>query len=93
MSSTQRRNPNVCIAGRIHQKQLCGMGMGSILMSKGGAGAGSSYPSVDSYMKTTGQNVNAGSGLGLGLGDIGEKLGKLIVKPLVRKPQNIKFNM
>lgn len=82
-----RSNPNVMCCGRIHRKKLMeGRGMGSVLLSKGGAGGGSSYESIDAYMDITGNNPARGSGLG-------EKLHKLIVKPLTKKPQNIKFDM
>jgi hypothetical protein len=81
-----RRNPNVYIGGRIHRKRLAGMGMGSILMNKGGAGAGSSYSDVDDYVAATGRTISAGSGLGT-------KLSKLVVKPLTKKPHNIRFEM
>ena len=82
-----RANPNVMVCGRIHRKKIMeGKGMGSVLLNKGGAGAGSSYESIDDYMNITGNNPNRGSGLG-------EKLGKLIVKPLSKKPQNIKFDL
>jgi len=82
-----RANPNVMVCGRIHRKKLMeGTGMGSVLLSKGGAGSGSSYTSMDDYMNITGNNPARGSGLG-------EKLHKLIVKPLTRKPTNIKFDM
>jgi hypothetical protein len=82
-----RANPNVCVMGRIHRKKLMeGRGMGSVLLNKGGAGGGSSYESIDDYMTTTGNSPARGSGLG-------EKLHKLIVKPLTKKPQNIKFDM
>jgi hypothetical protein len=63
-----------------------GRGMGSVLLNVGGAGAGSSYTSIDDYMNITGNNPARGSGLG-------EKLNRLIVKPLTKKPQNIKFDM
>ncbi len=82
---TGRRNPNVYIGGRIHRKRLAGCGMGSVLMNKGGAGGGSSYSSVDNFEATTGLNVK-GAGLG-------EKLSKLMVKPLTKKPHNIRFEM
>lgn len=82
-----RANPNVVVMGRIHRKKLMeGRGMGSVLLSKGGAGAGSSYTSMDDYMAITGNSPARGSGLG-------EKLHKLVVKPLTKKPQNIKFDM
>ena len=80
-----RRNPNVYTSGRIHRKRLAGMGVGSVLMNKGGAGAGSSYSSVDDYVATTGKPVG-GSGLGA-------KLSKVVVKPLTKKPHNICFDM
>ena len=49
-----RANPNVVVMGRIHRKKLMeGRGMGSVLLSKGGAGAGSSYPDMDAYMTIT----------------------------------------
>ena len=79
----QRKNPNVCVAGRLHRRHLAGMGMGSVLLAKGGAGSGSSYPSIDSFVSATGREVGSG---------LGEKLNKLIVKPLVKKPHNIQFN-
>jgi hypothetical protein len=63
-----------------------GRGMGSVLLNKGGAGGGSSYESIDDYMNITGNSPARGSGLG-------EKLHKLIVKPVSRKPANIKFDM
>lgn len=63
-----------------------GSGMGSVLLNRGGAGSGSSYTSIDDYIKTTGVNPNRGSGLG-------EKLGSLIVKPVQRKVKNIQFSM
>jgi hypothetical protein len=73
--------------GRIHRKKLMeGRGMGSVLLNVGGAGSGSSYTSIDDYMNITGNSPARGSGLG-------EKLNRLIVKPLTKKPQNIKFDM
>lgn len=81
----QRRNPNVHVGGRIHRRRLMGCGMGSVLMNRGGAGSGSTYMSVQDYSATTG-NRPAGTGLG-------EKLSKLLVKPLTKKPHNIRFDM
>jgi len=82
-----RANPNVMVMGRLHRKKLMeGRGMGSVLLNVGGAGSGSSYTSIDDYMNITGNNPARGSGLG-------EKLHKLIVKPISKKPQNIKFDM
>jgi len=85
-----RSSPNIHLGGRVHRKKLMGSGMGSVLMSKGGAGAGSSYNSVSDYMATTGNRVNAGAGLGGRV--LEDKLHRLIVKPLSKKPQNIKFD-
>lgn len=83
------RAPHIVCGGRIHRKPLMGKGMGSVLMSDGGAGSGSSYTSIDQYQSTTGNKVPI-TNLGAGLG---EKLSKLIVKPIHKKPQNIKFSM
>lgn len=80
-----RANPNVVVMGRIHKKKLMeGRGMGSVILNKGGAGSGSSYESITDYINATGNSAILGSGLG-------EKLHKLIVKPLSKKPQNIHF--
>lgn len=82
-----RSNPNVCVSGRLHRKKIMeGRGMGSVLLNVGGAGGGSSYESLDDYMNITGNNPARGSGLG-------EKLHRLIVKPISKKPANIKFDM
>ena len=82
-----RSNPNVCVSGRLHRKKIMeGRGMGSVLLNVGGAGGGSSYESIDDYMNITGNNPARGSGLG-------EKLHRLIVKPISKKPANIKFDM
>ena len=85
MVEIHRRNPNVYMGGRIHRRKLMGQGMGSVLLNVGGAGGGSSYPSVRDYTEQTGRQVRGG-----GLGD---KLDKLMVKPLSKKPQNIKFSI
>lgn len=85
----QRVSPHIVCGGRIHRKPLMGKGMGSVLMSDGGAGSGSSYTSIDQYEATTGNKVPI-TNLGAGLG---EKLSKIVVKPIHKKPQNIKFSM
>jgi hypothetical protein len=82
-----RRSPNICVAGRIHRPML-GKGMGSILLDKGGPGAGSSYRSLEEYEDTTGRGLASHSGHSHKLTD---KLSKLMVKPLTRKPKNICF--
>jgi hypothetical protein len=80
-------NKLLIIKGRKHTArgiQRCnGRGMGSVLLNVGGAGAGSSYPSVSEYERITGNQIK-GSGLN-------DKLSKLIVKPLKHKP--IHFQM
>ena len=83
----QRRNPHIYLGGRIHRKRLLGAGMGSVLMRKGGAGAGSSYPSVHDYEEITGNHVKTTGG------NLGSKLERLVVKPLHKKPQNIHFDL
>lgn len=54
-----------------------GRGMGSVLLSKGGPGAGSSYDSLEQYEKIAGMGLE-------------KKLLNLITKPLV-KVKNIHF--
>jgi len=69
------------IKGRIIKRKQSAVG-GSILLSKGGPGVGSSYDSVEEYKKITGTGV------------LGNKLRSLIVKPVgapIKK--NIKFNL
>jgi hypothetical protein len=78
-----RRSPNICVAGRIHRPMLA-KGMGSVLLEKGGAGGASSYPSEEQYKETTGRSLG---------GKLSDKLSKLIVKPLTKKPKNISFDM
>ena len=53
---------------------------GSILLNKGGAGVGSSYPSVEAYHAITGRGLS-------------DKIKALMVKPISVKKKNIKFNM
>ena len=72
----------VHISGRIHSPHMAGCGMGSVLLNKGGAGTGSTYTSVEDYEKTTGNTVGAG---------LNEKLAKLMVQPLSKKPTAIRF--
>jgi hypothetical protein len=80
------RADKIAVNGRIH-RPMSGSGMGSVLLSRGGAGSGSSYSSAEDFSNTTGLRVpTSGNGLG-------KKLESLIVKPLVKKPKNIKFDM
>lgn len=72
--------------GRAHMK---GSGMGSVLLSVGGPGVGSSYSSPEEYKEITGRTIPTGMGLGAGLSN---KLQKLMVKPLENRPKmNIRF--
>ena len=68
-----------------------GKGMGSVLLRTGGAGGGSSYPSVDDYVSITGRPVPSISGKGLG--SISKKLEALSIKPSNKKVKNIKFEL
>ena len=60
---------------------------GSILLQKGGPGAGSSYSSPQSYEKETGQNIVGG-----GMSQVNEKLKSLMHEPL-KKKRNIRFSL
>ena len=62
---------------------------GSILLRKGGPGAGSSYSSEGQYHDITGNGLYAQPMGGRGLA---EKLSKLSVRPTIgTKPRNIRF--
>jgi hypothetical protein len=84
--------------GKVITSKMKGMGAGSVLLDKGGAGSGSSYYSMDDYLATTGEKRPTTKGLGLG-GAIEDKLSKLkISNPKImeaprRKPQNINFSI
>jgi len=54
---------------------------GAILLDKGGAGVGSSYPSLEEYHRITGRGILA------------DKIKALMVKPIAHKKKNIKFTM
>jgi hypothetical protein len=54
---------------------------GAILLNKGGAGVGSSYPTLEEYHRITGRGVLA------------DRIKALLVKPISTKKKNIKFNM
>jgi len=86
---SQRKVSMVHIAGRTHVPHLAGCGMGSVLLNIGGppSGVGSSFTSEEQYTKTTGNPIPRGN-LGQGLN---EKLQKLMVKPLAKKPNAIRF--
>lgn len=72
----------------LHTKNLkLKMRGGSILLSKGGAGGGSSYESPEEYNEITGR----GLGLGLYAGGALTGLKSLNPKSMTVKPKNIKF--
>lgn len=82
-----RSSSNVYCGGRLVARgraHMRGAGVGSVLLKTGGPGVGSSYSSVEEFKDITGR----GGSLGAGLSD---KLQKLMVKPLERKPHNIRF--
>jgi len=80
------------IQGRVITNKMKGSGMGSVLL--GNAGSGSSYASMDDYMRTTQRGKMGGLGLG---GAIQRKLESLAVKPadqkFKKKKQNINFDL
>ena len=78
--------------GTIHtgRRQIRGEGMGSVLLNKGGAGAGSSYSSLDDYIATTHENPFSGRGIGKNLASMNKKIEGLLVK---KKEKNINFNI
>ena len=80
-------------------RKMSGTGTGSVLLSKGGPGAASSYQDIDDYIKQTGINPYARASItksstpsGMGLKSITEKLSKLSAgaKP---KMKNIKLSL
>jgi len=78
-------------------RKIKGSGTGSVLLQKGGPGAGSSYSSVDDYLNTTGINANKPLTMssGNGLNKINSSLEKLLVKSKGerKKEKNINFNL
>jgi hypothetical protein len=87
-----RSSPHVYCGGRLvcrGRAHIRGAGMGSVVLNKGGPGVGSSYSSMEDYKQTMSNSAGSlGGSLGAGLSD---KLQKLMVKPLERKPHNIRF--
>lgn len=79
---------------RQHAKR--GRGMGSVLLSTGGPGSGSSYSSIDDYEHSTGRQV---SGMGLStrprMSDTMVRKLTSLIPPAVKKvkPQNINFSL
>jgi len=66
------------VKSRSHTSAIVG---GSILLNKGGAGVGSSYPTQEEYHRITGRGILA------------DKIKALMVKPISVKKKNIKFNL
>jgi len=98
---SRRHCGHKAIGGRIishHHRRvhgMCGSGMGSVLLNReGGPGVGSSYPSIEQFQQITHSKIPmAGSGFAKGLGaGLGDKLSKLMVKPLKTKAHNIHFD-
>lgn len=75
------------ITGRA--KAVKGTG-GSVLLNTGGAGGGSSYMSMEDYLRTTQKGKTMGLGLG---GAIQRKLEGLAVKPADQKYKKRKANI
>lgn len=76
------------VSSTVRATRMRGSG-GSVLISKGGPGVGSSYDGVDDYVATTGRNPMSGTG------NLGKKLESLSLslKPKPTKLKNIKFNL
>lgn len=78
---------------KVITNKMKGTGMGSVLL--GDAGSGSSYASIDDYMRTKGSKGRK-TGMGLG-GAVQRKLESLAIKPseekFKKKKQNISFDM
>jgi hypothetical protein len=76
-------------------KNRIGRGIGSVLLQTGGPGAGSSYPSVESYEKTTGRHIPMPSLSGRGLAPgLKSKIQALMPKPQKeQKRKNINFSL
>lgn len=79
-----------------HTKKIEGSGMGSVLLSPGGPGAGSSYLDIDDYIRTTGINPytrasTVPAAAGKGMKGLASKLSKLqIDRPVDRTKAKIK---
>ena len=74
-------------------RTIRGGGNGSVLLNQGGAGAGSSYDSIDDYIQTTGRSIPMGGSSGRGLGGLSKKLESLMLKPKDKKSKNINFSL
>jgi hypothetical protein len=89
---------NATLSSHMHRIKSSGSGMGSVLLSTGGPGAGSSYRDIDEYVSTTGINpysrsrkAQTPSGSGL-QSRLAEKLSKLTTEP-TRRRKNITMSL
>jgi len=74
-----------------HTRGSTGKGIGSVILDNG-MGGQSSYSSLNDYLQTT--NAPAPIGMGLkGLDKIRNKMQNLMVKPTLRRQNNIKFSI
>lgn len=80
-----------------HNQQVTGKGMGSVLLSTAGGGAGSSYMDMDDYIRTTGIDpYNRGqpkASRGFGLKSVASKLQSLSIVPQTGRRKNITMSM
>jgi len=98
---THRAYTSVGIINTRRRRHINGRGNGSVLLDGGlgGAGAGSSYQSVDDYINTTGVNPYARQPVSMGGGSIAKRglssMNKKIEGLLVKrgKDKNINFNI
>lgn len=78
-------------------QQVRGKGMGSVLLSTGGAGAASSYMDMDDYISTTGidpyNRVQSTARKGYGLKSLSSKLQGLEITPKNGRRKNITMSM
>ena len=78
-------------------QQVSGKGMGSVLLSTGGAGAGSSYMDMDDYIRTTGidpyNSQQSKASKGFGLKSVASKLQGLTITPHTGRRKNITMSM
>ena len=87
--------PNLAHSGLTRQTKgkIQGKG-GAVLLRDGGAGAGSSYDSIDEYIATTGRNpLMRGGAVQSHLGKKLESLSLAVKPPKPSKIKNIKFNL
>lgn len=78
-------------------QQVMGKGMGSVLLSNAGGGAGSSYSDLDDYIKTTGidpyTRQQSKASKGFGLKSVASKLQGLAITPSSGRRKNITMSM